>query len=58
MLTIAFVSGPFAIRDRAVCNTAPAWGWLVAYYWKVIISVRLSVGAFGFKGWLVRLPLP
>jgi hypothetical protein len=32
--------------------------WLVVYYWKVIISVRLSVGAFGFKGSLVRLPLP
>jgi hypothetical protein len=28
------------------------------YYWKVIISVRLSVGAFGFKGSLARLPLP
>src|SRR5262249_12047534 len=27
-------------------------------YWKAIISVRLSVGAFGFKGSLVRLPLP
>ena len=23
-------------------------------YWKVIMSVRLSVGAFGFKGWFVR----
>ena len=27
-------------------------------YWKVIMSVRLSVGAFGFKGSFVRLPLP
>src|SRR5579859_4521815 len=26
-------------------------------YWKVIMSVRLSVGAFGFKGWFVMLPL-
>ena len=30
---------------------------LVASYWKVIMSVRLSVGALGFKGWFVRLPL-
>ena len=27
-------------------------------YWKVIMSVRLSVGAFGFKGSFLRLPLP
>jgi len=26
-------------------------------YWKVIMSVRLSVGALGFKGWFVMLPL-
>ena len=26
-------------------------------YWKVIMSVRLSVGASGFKGWFVMLPL-
>jgi len=30
---------------------------VVASYWKVIMSVRLSVGALGFKGWFVRLPL-
>jgi hypothetical protein len=26
-------------------------------YWKVIMSVRLSVGALGFNGWFVMLPL-
>ena len=30
---------------------------VVASYWKLIMSVRLSVGALGFKGWFVRLPL-
>jgi hypothetical protein len=29
-----------------------------APYWKVIMSVRVNVGAFGFKGTFVRLPLP
>jgi hypothetical protein len=28
---------------------------LAIYYWKVIMSVRLSVGAFGFKGWHYRI---
>ena len=32
--------------------------WPAVRYWKVIMSVRLSVGALGFKGWFDRLPLP
>jgi hypothetical protein len=35
----------------------PFDGKPVSYYWKVIMSVRLSVGAWGFKGWFVMLPL-
>jgi hypothetical protein len=27
-------------------------------YWKVIMSVRLRVVAFGFKGWLAKFALP
>ena len=47
---------------RRVANAA-AWQLLVnrfqrGPYWKVIMSVRVSVGAFGFKGTFVRLPLP
>jgi hypothetical protein len=43
---------------RTRCPYLSARGGLAVSYWKVIMSVRLSVGAFGFKGWFVRLPLP
>jgi hypothetical protein len=40
----------------------PGFSWILfdgkpVSYWKVIMSVRLSVGAWGFKGWFVMLPL-
>ncbi len=31
---------------------------LARAYWKVIMSVRLNVVAFGFKGWFARFALP
>ena len=31
--------------------------WLSVSYLNVIMSVRLSVAALGFKGWFARLPL-
>ncbi len=40
---------------RLLSNSEP---FEPAPYWKVIMSVRVSVGAFGFRGTFVRLPLP
>jgi hypothetical protein len=33
-------------------------GGLAVSYWKVIMSVRLNVVAFGFKGWFAKFALP
>jgi hypothetical protein len=35
-----------------------AGGGLAVSYWKVIMSVRLSVVAFGFKGSFAKFALP
>ena len=36
----------------------PPAGGLAVSYWKVIMSVRLSVVAFGFKGSFAKFALP
>jgi hypothetical protein len=46
-------------RDQTrIAHGPSAPSGLVVSYWKVIISVRLSVGDFGFKGSFFRLPSP
>jgi glycerol kinase len=46
-------------RDRTrIAHGPSACSGLTVSYWKVIMSVRLSVGDFGFKGSFLRLPLP
>ena len=44
-------------RRGPMCLLADSVDGTPVSYWKVIMSVRLSVGAFGFKGWFVMLPL-
>jgi hypothetical protein len=54
------VSGHDAVRspDGATTKLIAEHSGPSASYWKVIMSVRLSVGDFGFNGSFDRLALP
>ena len=55
--------GPMILGARraapaSLCCGRPDVTVAIPFYWKVIISVRLSVVAFGFKGSFAKFALP